>query len=304
MRPTALWHQLTAPTTEGDLARRQEAVLLNILAGGGVLSIGTQVLQLLKAAGSTGWVGLAWWGVNLGFFAGVVGLMALARSGRHRTAASILIGVLGGLAFAVLLAGGINNSMWSVVLGLCVVLAAVLLSGRTALWVSVAGGAAAALVGILIQTGTFEPLGAPPGPDTAAADAFGILAVLGFLAAVCIVYVRDVGTSVNEILTHDAEDSPLRDLRTSRLSVREVEVVRLVAEGLQDKEIAARLLISTRTVHSHLVNARAKTGAPNRTALGILAVVEGLVPRERILALAPPDNHTDALRSTGNLTNR
>lgn len=278
MRPTDLWNQLTAPTTDGDLARRKEAVLLNVLVGFGVLSLVTQVLQLAKLASGTGLAGLAWWGVNVCFFVGIVALIRLARNGHHRVAAFILIGILATLAFAVLLAGGVNNSMWSIVLGLCVVLATVLLSARTGLWVAVAGGAVAVTVGVLIQTGAFEPLDTPPGPDTAAADAFGILFVLGFIAAVCVLYVRDVGTSVNEILTHGAEDSPLRRLRTSNLSLREVEVVQLLADGLQDKEIASRLVLSTRTVQTHVANARAKTDCPNRTALGILAVREGLVP--------------------------
>lgn len=285
MRLFTAWHRLTAPTTEGDLARRQEAVLLNVLAGLGALSLMTQGIQLVKVVGGTGGRGLAWWGVNVCFFVGVVGLMRLARRGRHRTGASILVGILGLLALAILLTDGVDNSMWSLLLGLCVVLATVLFRGRVGLWVAVAGGAVAVTVGALIQTGVYEPPVMPSEPDTAAADAAGILAVLGFMAAVCAIYVRDSATSIDEILTHGSEDSPLRELRTSSLSVREVEVVRLVAEGLQDKEIAARLFISARTVQSHVMNARAKTGTPNRTALGILAVTEGLASSEQVLGL-------------------
>ena len=54
------------------------------------------------------------------------------------------------------------------------------------------------------------------------------------------------------------------------LTTRELEVLRLVAEGLTDREIAARLVLSRHTVHRHLQNAYAKLGSSSRTA----AVVE------------------------------
>ena len=53
----------------------------------------------------------------------------------------------------------------------------------------------------------------------------------------------------------------------SGLSRREVQVVRLVAEGLTNKAIAARLHVSVRTVESHVRHALAKVGQENRTQL-------------------------------------
>jgi ATP/maltotriose-dependent transcriptional regulator MalT len=50
------------------------------------------------------------------------------------------------------------------------------------------------------------------------------------------------------------------------LTRRESEVLRLVAEGLSDKEIAAKLVISEHTVHRHVSNIRAKLRVPSRTA--------------------------------------
>ena len=59
------------------------------------------------------------------------------------------------------------------------------------------------------------------------------------------------------------------------LSAREVEVVGLVADGLANKAIAARLHLSVRTVESHVRHALAKLGLDNRTQLATWA-------RERI----------------------
>ena len=51
------------------------------------------------------------------------------------------------------------------------------------------------------------------------------------------------------------------------LTARERETALLVAEGLTDRQIAARLFVSERTVHAHLRAAFAKTGARNRVQL-------------------------------------
>jgi DNA-binding NarL/FixJ family response regulator len=55
------------------------------------------------------------------------------------------------------------------------------------------------------------------------------------------------------------------------LSSRELDVARLVAEGLQNKAIAARLHLSVRTVESHVRHALGKLGLDNRTQLATWA---------------------------------
>jgi non-specific serine/threonine protein kinase len=61
------------------------------------------------------------------------------------------------------------------------------------------------------------------------------------------------------------------------LSTRERELVTLVAQGSTDVQIAAKLLISVRTVGSHLDRIRDKTGCRRRADLTRLALTNGLV---------------------------
>jgi DNA-binding NarL/FixJ family response regulator len=61
------------------------------------------------------------------------------------------------------------------------------------------------------------------------------------------------------------------------LTLREVQVVELLAEGLPNKAIAARLGISDQTVKFHLASILGKLGAANRTDAVRLAVRRGLI---------------------------
>jgi DNA-binding NarL/FixJ family response regulator len=61
------------------------------------------------------------------------------------------------------------------------------------------------------------------------------------------------------------------------LTPREREILEVLAEGLADKEIAARLSVSTATVRTHVNAILAKTGARSRTQALILAVRHGLI---------------------------
>jgi DNA-binding NarL/FixJ family response regulator len=66
----------------------------------------------------------------------------------------------------------------------------------------------------------------------------------------------------------------------SNLTAREVEVVGLLVDGMTNKEIAARLVLSRRTVHAHLSNAMRRTNTRTRTQLAVLALRRGIVPLE------------------------
>jgi ATP/maltotriose-dependent transcriptional regulator MalT len=61
------------------------------------------------------------------------------------------------------------------------------------------------------------------------------------------------------------------------LSPRETEILRLVAEGLGDPQIAAQLFLSPHTVHRHVANIRAKLRTPSRAAAVAYATQRGLL---------------------------
>jgi DNA-binding NarL/FixJ family response regulator len=60
-----------------------------------------------------------------------------------------------------------------------------------------------------------------------------------------------------------------------------VEVLALVSEGMRDSEIAARLVLSERTVGHHVGAILRKLGVRNRSQATVEAVRLGLVPQDR-----------------------
>jgi DNA-binding NarL/FixJ family response regulator len=62
-----------------------------------------------------------------------------------------------------------------------------------------------------------------------------------------------------------------------RLTTREQEILRLIADGHTGRDIAARLVISPKTVERHRENLFAKLGLRNRVELTRYAIREGLV---------------------------
>lgn len=61
------------------------------------------------------------------------------------------------------------------------------------------------------------------------------------------------------------------------LTDREVDVLALVVEGMTGRQIAARLVLSPRTVENHVQRLLRKLGQPNRAALVRFALEHGLV---------------------------
>jgi DNA-binding NarL/FixJ family response regulator len=61
-----------------------------------------------------------------------------------------------------------------------------------------------------------------------------------------------------------------------QLSARELDVLRLVARGMENADIAEALAISPRTAKNHVSNILAKLGLPSRVQAAIYAVRRGL----------------------------
>jgi DNA-binding NarL/FixJ family response regulator len=73
----------------------------------------------------------------------------------------------------------------------------------------------------------------------------------------------------------------MREVRTPEspesLTERETDVLRLLAQGQSNKEIAQTLIIGEKTVKTHVSNILAKLGVPSRTQAALYAVRIGLV---------------------------
>jgi DNA-binding CsgD family transcriptional regulator len=65
------------------------------------------------------------------------------------------------------------------------------------------------------------------------------------------------------------------------LTAREVEVLRLLAQGMSNKETARRLVISPKTVANHIEHIYAKIGASTRATASLFAMQHGLLPEEQ-----------------------
>lgn len=61
------------------------------------------------------------------------------------------------------------------------------------------------------------------------------------------------------------------------LSPREMDVVRFIAQGLSNKEISSRLLISDKTIKNHISSIFAKLNLNARTQVAVFAIRNGLV---------------------------
>ena len=88
------------------------------------------------------------------------------------------------------------------------------------------------------------------------------------------------GTTASKILKEFAAPSSTSapNSPVDELSEREREILKLLAEGLTNKEIGCRLIIAENTVKNHLKNILAKLHLRNRVQAAALALKEGLLP--------------------------
>jgi DNA-binding CsgD family transcriptional regulator len=86
----------------------------------------------------------------------------------------------------------------------------------------------------------------------------------------------DAVTAVLGAAGHDVV--PAHRAAPSGLSDREVEVLRLVADGCSNAQIAERLVISRRTAEHHVQHIYTKIGVSSRAAAALFAMEHGLLP--------------------------
>jgi HD-GYP domain-containing protein (c-di-GMP phosphodiesterase class II) len=82
------------------------------------------------------------------------------------------------------------------------------------------------------------------------------------------------GDAVEAVLGHQVR----RREGPDGLTAREIEVLRLVARGLSNREIGEQLVISPKTVGNHVEHIYSKIGASTRAAASLFAVQHGLLP--------------------------
>jgi DNA-binding CsgD family transcriptional regulator len=85
------------------------------------------------------------------------------------------------------------------------------------------------------------------------------------VASACRSLLRLAGTPVPR--RREGSDTVPASLRAMGVTAREMEVLTLLSEGLSNREIAARLYLSPRTVERHIANLTAKTGVERRSQL-------------------------------------
>lgn len=84
--------------------------------------------------------------------------------------------------------------------------------------------------------------------------------------------------AVDAVLATAGHDAPVvRRQHPAGLTDREVEVLRLLAEGCSNKQIAGQLVISPRTAEYHVDNVYTKIGVSSRAAAALFAMEHRLL---------------------------
>ncbi|HEX3336431.1 MAG TPA: HD domain-containing phosphohydrolase [Jatrophihabitans sp.] len=92
------------------------------------------------------------------------------------------------------------------------------------------------------------------------------------------------GAAVDAVLKAAGHRVARRPEGPAGLTAREVQVLRLLARGLSNKEIAHQLVITPKTAGNHVEHIYAKIQASTRAAAGLFAMQHGLLPEEHLRA--------------------
>jgi DNA-binding NarL/FixJ family response regulator len=86
----------------------------------------------------------------------------------------------------------------------------------------------------------------------------------------------------SDIVHHLTANSDLRRKDFERLSNRELDVLKIVAKGVSNKDMASELVISERTVQTHLTNIFRKLGVSSRTEAVLCALKKHLLTLDEL----------------------
>jgi len=100
-----------------------------------------------------------------------------------------------------------------------------------------------------------------------------IKAVRGTLTGKTYVDPSVAGKVLEQVSSHQTQPATLI---TRQLTNREIEVLRLIAKGLSNADIAGRLFLSEGTVRNHVSAILAKLGVSDRTQAAVIAIQHGL----------------------------
>jgi DNA-binding NarL/FixJ family response regulator len=90
------------------------------------------------------------------------------------------------------------------------------------------------------------------------------------------------GEAVNAVLAAAGHRTPeIRRQHVADLTEREIEVLRLVARGHSNKDIARQLTVSQKTVGNHLQNIYGKIGVSTRAAATYFAMQHHLLSAKK-----------------------
>jgi NarL family two-component system response regulator LiaR len=79
-----------------------------------------------------------------------------------------------------------------------------------------------------------------------------------------------------------AQPASSKQVSGPQLTERELEVIRLVAQGCSNREIAETLVISEKTAKAHISNILGKLGLDDRTQMAVYAIKHGLVSPDQL----------------------
>jgi NarL family two-component system response regulator LiaR len=100
-----------------------------------------------------------------------------------------------------------------------------------------------------------------------------IKAVKGTVSGKTYVDPSVAGKVLEQVSSHQTQPTTLI---TGKLTEREIEVLRLIAKGLSNKDISGQLFLSEGTVRNHVSAILAKLGVSDRTQAAVIAIQHGL----------------------------